>query len=294
MVIMIIIRFCNPVRYVTLNPYQKQVFIEGIMGVYRNRIVVKAGTSTLMNELGKSDLHNMERLCRVLADIRNRGYELILVSSGAIAFGCGKLGLRKKPDSIREKQAAAAVGQCSMLNLYDRFFGDYDVTVAQILLSGDDLGLAAKRENLLNTFDTLLGLGVVPIVNENDSVNFSEIESEDHLFGDNDLLSAEVAVLCRAGRLILLSDTGGLYDRDPRLYPDAKLRSVVERIDEDVFASLGTRGSRRGADGMKTKLRAAARATAAGTETCIVGGKDPEALYRVIRGEPVGTRFIAE
>ena len=135
---------------------------------------------------------------------------------------------------------------------------------------------------------------MIPIVNENDSVNFSEIESEDHLFGDNDLLSAEVAVLCRAGKLILLSDTGGLYDKDPRLFPDAQLRSVVETIDESVFSSLGTRGSRRGADGMKTKLRAARRATAAGTETHIIRGKDPDALYRVIRGEPTGTRFIAK
>ena len=263
------------------------------MGVYENRIVVKAGTSTLMNELGKSDLQAMEKLCRTLADIRNAGFEVILVSSGAIAFGSGKLGFRKKPESIREQQAAAAVGQCSMLYLYDRFFGDYDITVAQILLSEDDVGQEAKRNNLLNTFDTLLSLGVIPIVNENDSVNFSEIESEDHLFGDNDLLSAEVAVLCRAGKLILLSDTGGLYDRDPRLYPEAKLRSVVEKIDGSVFSSLGTRGSRRGADGMKTKLRAADRATAAGTETHIISGKDPEALYCVIRGEPTGTRFIA-
>ena len=250
------------------------------MGIYENRIVVKAGTSTLMNELGKSDLQAMERLCRTLADIRNAGFEVILVSSGAIAFGSGKLGFRKRPESIREQQAAAAVGQCSMLYLYDRFFEDYDITIAQILLSGDDLGQEAKRTNLLNTFDTLLSLGIIPI------------ESEDHLFGDNDLLSAEVAVLCRAGKLVLLSDTGGLYDKDPRRYPDAKLRQVVERIDEDVYASLGTRGSRRGADGMKTKLRAAAHATEAGTETFIVSGKDPEALYAVIRGKPAGTRFL--
>ena len=264
------------------------------MGLYQNRIVVKAGTSTLMNELGKTDLRTMEQLCRVLADIHNKGFEIILVSSGAIAFGSSKLGFRKKPESIREKQAAAAVGQCSMLYLYDRFFGDYDAAIAQILLSGDDLGQEGRRENLLNTFDTLLGLGVVPIVNENDSVNFSEIESEDHLFGDNDLLSAEVAVLCRAGKLVLLSDTGGLYDKDPRRYPDAQLRQVVETIDESVYASLGTRGSRRGPGGMKTKLRAAARATEAGTETFIVRSKDPDALYAVIRGKSAGTRFLAK
>ena len=264
------------------------------MGIYQNRLVVKAGTSTLMNELGKSDLRTMEHLCRVLSDIHNAGYEIILVSSGAIAFGCGKLGFRTRPQSIREKQAAAAVGQCSMLDLYDRFFAAYDSVIAQILLSSEDLEQAPRRENLLNTFDTLLRLGVVPIVNENDSVSFSEIESEDHLFGDNDLLSAEVAVLCRAGKLILLSDTGGLYDKDPRQYPDAKLRSVVESIGEELEPELGTRGSRRGSDGMRTKLRAAARATAAGTEAFIISGKDPNSLYDVLRGKAVGTRFIAK
>jgi len=264
------------------------------MSVYRNRIVVKVGTSTLMNELNRSDLRTIERLCRALSDIHNSGFEVILVSSGAIAFGTGKLNMKRKPDSIREKQAAAAVGQCSMLYLYDRFFGDYETTIAQILLSGDDLEQPAKRENLLNTFDTLLGLGVIPIVNENDSVNYAEIESEDHLFGDNDMLSAEAAVLCRAGKLIILSDTGGLYDRDPRLFPDARLRETVAAIDEELFASVVTRGSRRGSGGMKTKLRAALRATEQGTETFIVSGKDPDALYNVIQGVPAGTRFLAK
>ena len=264
------------------------------MGNYENRIVIKAGTSTLMNELGKSDLRAIELLTRVLSDIHNSGYQVILVSSGAIAFGTGRLNLPRKPDSIRMKQAAAAVGQCSMLYLYDKFFGDYEQTVAQILLSADDLRQEPKRENLLNTFDTLLSLGVIPIVNENDSVNVAEIESEDHLFGDNDLLSAEVAVLCRAGKLILLSDAGGLYDKDPHLYPDAKLRETVERIDDCIYASLGTRASRRGSDGMKTKLRAAATATESGIDAYILHGKSPEAIYEVIRGSPAGTHFLAQ
>ena len=264
------------------------------MGVYENRIVVKAGTSTLMNELGKSDLRTIELLARVLSDIHNLGYQVILVSSGAIAFGTGRLNLMKKPDSIRMKQAAAAVGQCSMLHLYDKFFGDYEQTIAQILLSEDDLRQEVKRENLLNTFDTLLSLGVIPIVNENDSVNVAEIESEDHLFGDNDLLSAEVAVLCRAGKLLLLSDVGGLYDKDPRLFPEAKLRETVEVIDDAIYASLGTRASRRGSDGMKTKLRAAARATASGIDTYMLSGKKPDSIYDVIRGSPAGTHFMAQ
>ena len=264
------------------------------MGKYENRIVVKVGTSTLMNELGKSDLRTIELLTRVLSDIHNSGYEIILVSSGAIAFGSARLNLPRRPDSIRLKQAAAAVGQCSMLYLYDKFFGDYEQTVAQILLSADDLRQEEKRQNLLNTFDTLLSLGVIPIVNENDSVNFSEIESSDHLFGDNDLLSAEVAVLCRAGKLILLSDAGGLYDRDPRIYPDASLLPLVETIDERTYALLGTKGSRRGADGMKTKLRAAETATGNGVETFLLSGKKPETIYEALKGMPAGTRFAAQ
>lgn len=264
------------------------------MGRYENRIVIKAGTSTLMNELGKSDLKTIELLTRVLADVHNLGYEVILVSSGAIAFGSARLNLARRPDTIRLKQAAAAVGQCSMLYLYDKFFGDYEKTVAQILLNEDDIRQSEKRQNLLNTFDTLLSLGVIPIVNENDSVSFSEIESADHLFGDNDLLSAEVSVLCRAGKLILLSDAGGLYDRDPRIYPDAALLPLVEVIDESTYAMLGTKGSRRGADGMKTKLRAAELATGNGTETFLLSGKHPELIYDVLNGIPAGTRFAAQ
>lgn len=264
------------------------------MGLYQNRIVVKIGTSTLMNEIGKSDLRSMEHLVRVLADIHNMGYELILVSSGAIAAGVNKLNLRTRPSSLRMKQAVSAVGQCSLLYLYDRFFGDYDKTIAQILLNGEDMEQEEKKDNLTNTFDSLLEMGVIPIVNENDSVNYTEIESEDHSFGDNDLLSASVAVLCRARRLIILSDINGIYDRDPRRFPDAKPVERIEQIDDAVYSYTAARGSRRGAAGVRTKLRAAETATGQGTDVFIINGKNPEALYEIIKGNGAGTLFPAK
>lgn len=264
------------------------------MGLYQNRIVVKIGTSTLMNEVGKSDLRSMEHLIRVLADIHNMGYELILVSSGAIAAGVNKLKQKIRPNSLRMKQAVAAVGQCSLLYLYDRFFGDYDKTIAQILLNAEDAEQEEKRENLMNTFDSLLELGVIPIVNENDSVNYSEIESEDHSFGDNDQLSAVVAMLCKAKRLVILADINGICDRDPRKFPDAKPIERIDRIDETVYSYTATRGSRRGAAGVKTKLRAAETATANGTDVIIMNGKNPEALYEILKGGSAGTLFPAQ
>ena len=201
------------------------------MGLYNNRIVVKVGTSTLTNDAGKSDLRTTDRLACVLSDIQNMGYEVVLVSSGAIAVGRNKLNMTAKPDSMRMKQAAAAVGQCSLMYLYDKFFGDYDKTVAQILLNADDIEEEEKKENLINTFNALLEMGVIPIVNENDSVSYKEIESEDRLFGDNDMLSAVVAVLCRAKHLVIFSDIDGFYDHDPRLYPNAQLIDQIDTID---------------------------------------------------------------
>ena len=262
------------------------------MGLYQNRIVVKVGTSTLTNEMGKSDLRSFDRLACVLSDIQNMGYEVILVSSGAIAVGTNKLNMRERPSSMRMKQAAAAVGQCSMMFLYDKFFNDYDKTIAQILLNAEDMELKEKKENLINTFNARLEMGIIPIVNENDSVSYTEIESEDRLFGDNDMLSALVAVLCRANQLVILSDINGLYDADPRLYPNARLISRIEEIDETVYALAGGAGSRRGTGGMKTKLRAAALATAQGGDTVITNGKAPEALYEIVKGNKAGTLFV--
>ena len=263
------------------------------MGLYKNRIVVKVGTSTLTNEIGKSDLRAFDKLACVLSDIQNKGYEVILVSSGAIAVGANKLKLKSKPESMRMKQAAAAVGQCSIMYLYDKFFNDYDKTTAQILLNAEDIEQEGKKENLTNTFNTLLELGIIPIVNENDSVSYTEIESEERLFGDNDMLSAVVAVLCKANKLVILSDINGLYDNDPRLYPDAKIIHTVDKIDESTFNLAGGAGSRRGTGGMKTKLHAARLATANGTDTVITNGKTPEALYDIIENKQIGTLFKA-
>jgi len=264
------------------------------MGLYQNRIVVKVGTSTLTNELGQCDLRSFERLARVLSDIQNMGYEVILVSSGAIAIGSAKIKVSKRPDSLRLKQATAAVGQCRIMFLYDKFFGEYDKTIAQILLNAEDIEQEEKKENLTNTFDTLLEMGVIPIVNENDSVSYTEIESAERLFGDNDMLSAVVAILCGAGRLVILSDIDGLFDNDPRLYPNAKRIERVDHIDEGTFALAGGAGSRRGTGGMRTKLQAAALAVAGGINTTITNGNNPAALYEILNGGSAGTLFTGD
>ena len=264
------------------------------MELYKNRIVIKVGTSTLTNENGKSDLRSFDRLACVLADVQNKGYEVILVSSGAIAVGSNKLGMKSKPSEMRMKQAAAAVGQCSIMYWYDKFFGDYDKTIAQILLNADDIEDEEKKENLTNTFNALLEMGVIPVVNENDSVSYKEIESEDRLFGDNDMLSAVVAVLCKAEKLIILSDIDGMYDSDPRLNLHAKLIERIEHIDEDLFSLAGSAGSRRGTGGMKTKLGAANLATTSGTDVIITNGKHPEGIYDIVAGKSVGTLFVGQ
>ena len=263
------------------------------MGIRRNRIVVKVGTSTLTNENGQSNLREMEKLSRTLADIQNLGNEVVLVSSGAIAVGANKLHLPEKPTEMRMKQAAAAVGQCENMFLYDKFFGYYNKTVAQILLNAEDIKQEEKKENLANTFEALLEQGIIPIVNENDSVSYTEIESEDRLFGDNDMFSAVVAVLCKADRLIILSDIDGFYDRDPRLYKDAKLISRIENIDESVYELAGGAGSRRGTGGMRTKLQAADLATRSGIDTIVMNGQNTDGLYDLAEGRKVGTLFVA-
>ncbi len=263
-----------------------------MMQLYQNRLVVKVGTSTLTNETGKNNLYSFDHLACVLSDIHNLGYEVILVSSGAIAVGANKLNMKMRPTSMRMKQAAAAVGQCSIMYLYDKFFSAYDKTIAQILLNAEDIEQEEKKVNLTNTFDALLEMGVIPIVNENDSVSYTEIESEERLFGDNDMLSAVVAILCRVKRLVILSDINGLYDSDPRLHPHAKLIDRIEHIDEAVYSLAGGAGSRRGTGGMKTKLQAASLATSQGIDTIIANGRNPELLYEIIKGHKVGTMFV--
>lgn len=263
------------------------------MGIKRNRIVVKVGTSTLTNELGNSNLRTMEELAMTLADIHNMGNEIVLVSSGAIAVGANKMHLKEKPREMRMKQAAAAVGQCENMFLYDKFFGYYNKTIAQILLNAEDISQEVKKENLANTFSALLEQGIIPIVNENDSVSYTEIESEEKLFGDNDMLSAVVAVLCEADKLVILSDIDGFYDRDPRLYKNAVLIDRIEKIDESVYELAGGAGSRRGTGGMRTKLQAADLATSQGIDTIVTNGKNPQVLYDIVGGRKAGTLFVA-
>ena len=263
------------------------------MAKKQNRIVVKVGTSTLTNEQGKSNLRRMEELARTLADVANMGYEIILVSSGAIAVGANKMRLPERPTTMSMKQAAAAVGQCENMFLYDKFFGYYDKTVAQILLNAEDIEQEEKKENLTNTFNALLSQGIIPIVNENDSVSYTEIESVERLFGDNDMLSAVVAVLCGADLLVIFSDIDGFYDKDPRLYRDAKLIDRIDEITEDVFKLAGGAGSRRGTGGMRTKIQAADLATSQGIDTLVVNGKNPMVMYDITEGKKAGTLFAA-
>lgn len=264
------------------------------MGIRKRRIVIKVGTSTLTNELGNSNLRTMDRLSLAVSDLQNMGNEVILVSSGAIAVGANKMKLPGRPTEMRLKQAAAAVGQCENMFLYDKFFGDYGKTVAQILLNSEDIMEEERKENLSNTFEALLENGIIPIVNENDSVSHTEIESADKLFGDNDMLSAVVAVLCRADLLIILSDIDGFYDKDPRFYRDAQLISRVDVIDDTVYRLAGGAGSRRGTGGMRTKLQAAEMATSQGINVIVTNGNNLTALYDIVAGRKVGTLFAAK
>ena len=264
------------------------------MSVKKRRIVVKVGTSTLTNELGNSNLRNIEKLALVLSDLHNLGNEIVFVSSGAIAVGANKMHLDGTPTTLRMKQAAAAVGQCENMFLYDKFFGYYNKTVAQILLNAEDIRQEEKKENLSNTFEALLEQGIIPIVNENDSVSYTEIESEEKLFGDNDMLSAVVAVLCNADLLVILSDIDGFYDSDPRFYKNAQLISRIDEITEETYRLAGGAGSRRGTGGMRTKLQAAELATSQGINAIVTNGSRPECLYDIVKGLKVGTLFAAK
>lgn len=266
-------------------------------GLIDNRIVVKVGTATLTHDNGEVNLQSFDKLARILSDVTNMGYEVILVSSGAIALGRSKLHLNKPLDSLRLKQAAAAIGQCELMHLYDKFFAEYGKTVGQILLVSEDVERADIKKNLVNTFDSLLELGIVPIVNENDSVSYAEIETGNcgnKLFGDNDTLSAVVANLCRARLLILFSDIDGLFDCDPRENEGAHLYREIRDITEDICLSAGGVGSDRSKGGMVTKLAAARMNMDRGIDTVITNGQRLENLYDVLAGKPVGTLFVGK
>ena len=253
------------------------------------RIVVKIGTSTLAHPTGHLNIRRVEELCKTMADIKNAGHEVILVSSGAIGMGVGKLGLLGRPSDIPTKQAAAAVGQCELMYTYDKLFSEYNHTVAQLLITGDDVASDKRRDNFINTMNRLLELQALPILNENDTVSTDEI-----VIGDNDTLAAIVATSIGADKLVLLSDIDGLYTADPHTHPEAKLIDHIASISPEVQALGGGSASNQGTGGMATKLKAAKMCMDAGCEMVICNGAEPDNLYAVVEGRPVGTRFSKE
>ena len=253
------------------------------------RIVIKVGTSTLAHATGKLNIRLTGELCKVISDLKNAGNEVILVSSGAIGMGVGKLALATKPADIPTKQAAAAVGQCELMYTYDRLFTEYNHTVAQILLTGSDFSADDRHENFNNTIKRLLELGVLPIINENDTIATEEIK-----VGDNDTLSALVAVSVKAELLVILSDVDGLYSADPHKDPNAKLIEQVHGVTEETYALAGGAGSALGTGGMKTKLNAAKLCGEAGCDVVIANGETPDLLYDIVAGKSGKyTRFFA-
>ena len=251
------------------------------------RIVVKVGTSTLAHPGGRLNIRHVEELVKVLSDLQNAGHEMILVSSGAIGMGAGKLGM-SRPTDMPTKQAAAAVGQCELMYTYDKLFSEYNHTVAQLLVTREDFDRTNRLMNLENTLYRLLQLRAIPVINENDTVATEEIA-----VGDNDTLAATVAKYTRADLLVLLSDIDGLYTADPHTHPDATLLHTVRELTPEIEALAGGAGSALGTGGMGTKLLAARIATLAGTEMVIANGASAAVLYDIVEGKPVGTRFLA-
>ncbi len=253
------------------------------------RIVVKVGTSTLAHAGGRMNIRRIENLCKVLSDLKNAGHEIVLVSSGAIGMGVGKLSLGSRPSDMPTKQAAAAVGQCELMYTYDKLFSEYSHTVAQILLTKSDIDNEQRRHNFHNTMSRLLELGALPVINEHDTVSTEEIS-----IGDNDTLSAVVAAETGADLLVLLSDIDGLFTADPHKDKNAKLIEEVHELTPEILALAGEAGSSLGTGGMATKLHAAEIATSAGTDMIIANGENPDILYNIVDGIPFGTRFYSK
>lgn len=253
------------------------------------RIVVKIGTSTLTHATGHLNIRRVEELCKTLSDIKNAGHEVIMVSSGAVGMGVGKLGLQQRPRDIPTKQAAAAVGQCELMYVYDKLFSEYHHTVAQLLITGDDTQNETRHQNFTTTLNRLLELGALPIINENDTVATEELG-----IGDNDTLAAIVASSVSADLLILLSDIDGLYTADPHTHPEAVLLHRVTKIDDRIRELAGVSNGTQGTGGMITKLRAAEICLSRGCDMVIANGNEPANLYAILEGEEVGTRFTEE
>lgn len=253
------------------------------------KVVIKLGTSTLAHDTGRLNIRRVEELCKVISDLKNAGNEIIMVSSGAIGMGVGKLGLKERPKDIPTKQAAAAIGQCELMYTYDKLFSEYNHTVAQILLTDEDIADNGRCANFKNTLCRLLELSVIPIINENDTIATDEI-----VIGDNDTLGAIVAKTIKADLLIILSDIDGLYTADPHKDKNAVLVNRVEDITDEIVAMTGGAGTALGTGGMVTKIKAAKIATAGGSDMVIANGSNPQLLYSIINGEEVGTRFVAQ
>lgn len=251
------------------------------------RIVIKVGTSTLTYESGRLNIRTVEKLVKVIADLKNSGKQVIIVTSGAVGVGMSKAGFDKKPSEITKKQALAAIGQCELMNYYDRLFSEYNHTVAQVLLTKDVIDDEKRYLNAKTTFETLLELSVIPVVNENDVISTEQLE-----FGDNDTLSAYVATLSGADLLIVLSDIDGLYDKDPRENDDAKIIDVVYEITDEIEKCASGAGTKRGTGGMITKIHAARIANEAGIDMIIANGSNPDILYELFDGKKKGTYFV--
>jgi glutamate 5-kinase len=258
------------------------------------RIVIKVGTSTLTYDTGKINFSRIDKLARVISDLINQGKEVILVTSGAIGVGVSKMNLPEKPKLIPERQAAAAVGQCELMHIYSKFFSEYGHIVGQILLTRDVVGDETCKKNVINTFESLIKNGVIPIVNENDSVSVVEIKvGQKDTFSENDTLSAIVAKLVKADLLVILSDVDGFYNCDPRKNPEAVKFSIIEEITPDIEKCADGAGSNRGTGGAVTRLTAAKLATSAGVSMVLTNGNEPEKIMDVIEGKDIGTLFVA-
>lgn len=253
------------------------------------RVVVKVGTSTLTHATGLLNIRLVEQLVRVLSDLKNAGKEIILVTSGAIGVGAGKLGMRKRPSDMPTKQACAALGQSELMYVYDKCFSEYNHNVAQVLLTRDIIEDARRKENVTNTLSRLLSLSVIPVINENDTVSTEEIE-----FGDNDTLSAIVSSIVQADLLIILTDIDGLYDSDPHENPAAKRIPHVRLLDSAILAAAGSKGSEFGTGGMAAKLHAAQICMDQNIPMIIMNGSRPAMIYDLLDGENIGTLFYAD
>ncbi len=250
------------------------------------RVVIKVGSSTLTHDTGRMNLARAEKLSMVISDLSNSGLTPVLVSSGSVALGVGRLQISPGSENIRLKQAAAAVGQCELMSMYDRFFSAYGKQIAQILLTKDVLDHENRRENAINTFESLFEMGIIPVVNENDTISYEGIK-----FTDNDMMASYVATILNADALIILSDIDGLYDKNPTL-PDAKIINRIEAITEEIEAAVAPTGTKRGTGGMATKLTAARLVTENGIPMVIANGSKPELLYDILGGKEVGSFFV--